>query len=79
MIEFLKQYWGHTIIGSLTVGALVLGIIASIKSIIKAKLGSMQTSSIKQSVSDFNDKCQETVDKLLDTNAKLQHQLKYEH
>lgn len=79
MIEFLKQYWGHTIIGSLTVGALVLGIIASLKSIIKAKLGSVQANSIKQSVTDFNDKCQETVNKLLENNNKLQHQLKYEH
>lgn len=79
MIEFLKQYWGQTIIGSLTVGALVLGIIASLKAIIKAKLGSVQANSIKQSVTDFNDKCQETVNKLLETNTSLQHQLKYEH
>lgn len=79
MIEFLKQYWGYTLIGGVTVGTLILSIIASIKNIIKAKVGSTQNKEIKQSVADFNTACQETVNKLLESNYKLQHQLKYEH
>ena len=56
IINFLEQYWGMTIVGSVTLGTLITFIITQIKIILKDKV---QTATVGTTVSKVDSLCEE--------------------
>lgn len=56
LIEFFEQYWGYTLAGGLTLGALVTNIVAFVKSIIATKINNTQCSSVIEKADELQSK-----------------------
>lgn len=59
LIEFFEQYWGYTIAGGLTLGALVTNIVAFVKTIITNKVNNTQCSTVIETANELQSKLTE--------------------
>lgn len=78
IINFLEQYWGYTIFGGVTLGAVITNIIVTIKIILTNKIKNKQSTEVINSANALQgiiDKQREDYEKLLQDAQKEQTRL----